>query len=325
MRPILAGGGAMLLALALTVALLPREEDAAVRELPFEEVRGLAAVDAATARTEGVDMPTWRPGNAWTVTFEPSGFTCRLVVVDVDGRSYRQAAACDGATYLAAEDAVFQYAFLGEFGDGLQGLRRDAPPVVFYDWPLADGKRWTTEWFGTELEVLAKYDVVEGPNGPEPGFRLRMESDGEEVVEYDYVPSIGWWSHLEIDGGFRMEVDAFEPEWHGEAYVARAEERLAIDGNTGFRFPRTFTVPSGDDLLLLAERNDGSTVQGLILLDPDNDVAYNEVTPPLVGSQRFRMTYLDPQPGDWTAVPLQVGGGGALTTVHGLQLEALTV
>lgn len=326
MRPILAAGAALVLTLALTVAFLPRGGDPPTEEAALGDAPALTVLDPETVRARGVPAPAWRPGNAWTVSFEPSGFACRLVVMEPNASGYRQASACEGAPYLASEDAVFQYAFMGEFGEGLEGLRADAPPVVFYQWPLVDGKRWATEWFGFEMDVVATYDAkVPGPRGEEPGFRLTMAHEGETIVEYDYVPSIGWWSGIRIQGGFRMEVEAFDPEWRGEAYVARAEARLAIDGNTGFRFPRSFTVPPEDDLLLLVERNEGSTVQGLVLLDPDNDVAYNEVAPPLVGSQRFRATYLDPQPGDWTAVPLQVGGGGALTTVHGLQIEALTV
>lgn len=319
--PILGAAAALLLTLGLTVALLPGPE-------PLEDdISPAGAPVEALARTSGVPAPAWRVGDAWVVRFEPSGFACMLVVAELGEAGPRQGASCEGAQFLAAEDAVFDYAFMGEFGPGLDGLRKDDPPVRFYDWPLVDGKRWETEWFGTDMEVTATYDAaIPGPRGPEAGFRLVMAHEGERLVSYDYLPSLAWWSRMAFASGFTMTVAPVEGPWHGEAVRAEATPRLELGYTFGLGPPTsTFVATEDDDMLLLRHVSEGMNLQQVRITDPDGVQVYQSTTTPLNPGAQSRMSYLAGVPGTWRVDAPRVGTGAVRILVDGVHLTTLAL
>lgn len=274
----------------------------------------------------GLDAPRWSEGDAWFVTFNDDDFGCVATVVDADAAGYRQGFACDGDVYLAAEDAAGDYPFLGAFTDALAGVTAGGD-VVFYDWPLTDGKTWTTEWSGLPLRVEATYvPDLDGPEGPEAGYSLVMvDEDDDVLVQYDYVPSLGWWSFMKTDGGLDMRVVERGSGWRGAAVHAEAEQLLRLERSPSQITPLSppFEVEEGTDWLAVVISRSGNGFQDLELRDPDGEARYAAGYNGLFsGASSFQRGYVeDLTPGGWSARDLVVTGGRTTTTIYGITFE----
>lgn len=319
MKPDVAGLIAFGVALVATVALLPVVAPPADPGLPSEG----DMVDAASMREEGLQAPVWSRGDAWRVQFPRTDFECALVVVagnETDG--YRQGAACDGQEGLATEEAIFAYAFLGDMGPGLEGRDRDGESVTFFDWPLTDGKGWTTSWNGRELDVVATFsETLEGPDGREPGFHIEMRSEDEVFATYDYLPSLSWWSDLQLANGFQMVVQGFEPGWEGEVSTAEAGLSLALGGSTLVPLSGSFSCEAEDDLLVLVRSWDPAAVRRLSVTTPSGGNAHSETALlPSSGSSEFSVAYMPPEVGTWQVDLLHAGMGARVDVeVHAVR------
>jgi hypothetical protein len=314
--PLLAAA-ALVLALGLTVALLPRPEESegADRAGSPDEVPL-----AVLARAEGVPAPAWRVGDAWTVRFSPSGFECTLVVFAANRSAALQGASCEGAGSLAAEDAVFDHAFLGAFTDELAGVQQDADPVRFFAWPLVDGKDWTLTWDGVPYRANATYDdALPAPDGARPGFRVVLTRDGEFAATYDYLPSLGWWSRLETASGFRMEVTAFTRGWSGTVLDGTAAQRLFTSSPGGTGVP-VGMFPLGDDdhLVVLTHEFQGIGAGRLHVTTPSGRDAYQAGMASLTGDSRI--VFLAGEPGTWRVLSPLVATGRIALHVYAIQL-----
>lgn len=319
MRAFAAAFVAFLLSAGITAAVLQPagDSDAALSQAEsgggaFPQVDGIDAAEA------GVAAPEWRPGDSWRVTFPRSDFVCRVVVVEADEDGYRQGFACDGARYVAAEEASFDYAFLGRFDRSLGGVGEEES-TRWFDWPLEDGKRWRTTLEDIEVEVEARYDpMLAGPEGVEPGFRLRMVHEGEVVAAYDYLPSLGWWSELAYSNGFTMKVDAFRARWSGTAIDADAAPRFQHRGGTVLG-GGAFSGTPRDELFRIHHQLSGTRSGSFRITAPDGSTVVEE-TAILNGGTNANVQLVEAQEGQWT-VEFPAFGTNVVVLVHSIRMH----
>lgn len=329
--PAAAGALAFLLSLGATFALLSwQEEDPGTRRGALDDASG-GGRDADDLRANGVQAPTWRVGQAWRVHFARTGDSCDLVVAFVDDAGYTQGAACEDAARIMATDAVFDRPYLGYFGRDLSGHTAEGA-VRFYDWPLVDGKRWRATWEGQPVFVQARFEpqLPAGPSKAEPGYSLRMtlpaedEGDGALVATYDYVPSMGWWSHFRLASGWRMEVRPLEGKAPAEAILANANQQVQGSHGPGDVLPTTFIVGRTEHMLVFQFLFDAPSLQRLQVTRPGGEVAYEDLFMPLE-SPETRTLFLDSVPGMWRVDVQRAGTGTAGYTVHAVTFTTLSL
>lgn len=101
-----------------------------------------------------------------------------------------------------------------------------------YRFPLTDGQEWSYHLWGHDGKTMAHATIVDVPgHGPEPGFRFEATSLGQTFARYDYAPSVGWFTHLElIDPAKRATVLEADLRGYGANYrgLYFVEETLAV-------------------------------------------------------------------------------------------------
>ncbi len=273
MKAIMVGLASFAVVFAATIALLGPPDDPEVLErLAVEqEADRLAALGA---------RPTWLEGRAWLVDFGDAD-PCWVVVARADADGFRQGFSCEGDRRFAASLSARGARGVGNFSRDLEGLGDDEA-VAFFQWPLRDGAKWATTWYGQDVEVHARYaSRLDGPSGKEPGFKLEMVDDNDEtILRYDYVPSLGWWSTFATESGFAMQVLDHVDDWRGTTTVAYSEPRFTwtFRALNSFPFFPVFKVEPEDNALVFAMFASGTGYSKTELRDPDNQLRYQDET-----------------------------------------------
>lgn len=320
---IVAGLLAFALGATLAVSVLPPSppEEAVPDGLSPD---GAGAVALAAAREAGAQPPLWSVGEAWRVEFS-SGFECWLVVASADAALYRQGASCDGAEHLVTEDAVFGYLWMGLLDADLGGVGQE-DTVRWFDWPLEDERAWTTTYNGFALRMTAEAAKVEAPGGePEAGFRIvARDEDGNKVIEYDYVPSLRWWSRVEFSGGFAMEVLSHRESHRGDV-VSLRDLRQPLDlRDGGLGTPQgIFDASEEDDLVLLTVQNSGLYADEVVVLPPDGAADTSTLRTSFAGSGGFWVRYYEAMAGMWQVMLPGVHLGETHVRAYVAQLDVV--
>lgn len=270
-----------LLAGALAFGLVSAGSFVALREEPpSADVVPAAtpdiAIDVLTAEQvlAGIDMPMWRTGFAWDTLYEDilgtGAFECTTVVVEDTGEGYTQGFACD-PEFLSWQLAMASLPFVGNVTYGLNG-HEEGRETRFFSWPLTDGAEWTMDLEGNEYEVIARFDTVEGPFGPEPGYVMSAEFEGgsDTVIEWTYVPSIAWWGHIEfVNLERRVSVTGFTPDHDGVAYTVETRPGITVVTSNGPIAPSNqFSALDEDDIVRFTGRFDGFYSYQVSLVTP---------------------------------------------------------
>lgn len=310
----------LLVTLALAGCLDPPEDvdaasvDAAV---PLDPLTG-APVPAALDVNASVDAPVWAQGDAWSIETYGLGEEERatLVVTHADGNSYHVLSTSER---MATFDAVFDVSYLGRLrADDLAGSQQETP-VQFFDFPLSDGKSWTTRWDGQDVSLRAGFvPAIATPQGKHPGFVIQgTRTDGSTHVAYDYVPALRWWSRIEFAEGYGLKVTATTANWTGTVQDGAAKSLLKIGGEVpggaGSMPGGQFTVDPDQTALVLtlggyAERH----LRALVLVDPQNQ----EHAGPYAGGSpapaaEFSLTTYPPIAGQWKVASPTIHEAGA--------------
>lgn len=256
----------------------------------------------ATPALAEADVPEWQVGDAWSITTHGGEGSAMyaLVVVDAGSSGYTIAATDEEITVL---DAIHDISYLGRIRTSdLAGSQQDAP-VRFFDFPLTDGKTWTTTWDGFEVKLTATLaDAIPTPDGPKPGFRIVGTHEDATYVTYDYVPDVGWWTGISFEAGYGFTVNRVIHNATGTYPVATAELLFEATSEAPFGMHGTgsFTVAEGQtSLLLMVDGHAEHVARTVVLTDPAGTpvIAQEPTTdqPPGVWSPR----HLPTTPGEW--------------------------
>lgn len=275
--------------------------------LANSSITGVTVPTIALASNASVDAPVWSVGDAWVVETRDGDQTAEatLVVVSADGGYVMATTDERTATY----DAAFDVSYLGKIrASDLAGAQQDQP-IRFFDFPLAEGKAWSTTWDGIQVNLTATFSPkIATPAGPQPGFAIvGAGPDGKDYVRYDFVPALGWWSHLEFTAGYGFVVKKAVHGWTGEYLEGAAKTllTLATAAPVGATPAGTFTVDKDQSTVLLTLIGSSSKAyaRGLALVDPGHQ-PYNpegmdnvEMQPSAAGM--FKTAFLPPTAGEW--------------------------
>lgn len=278
-----------------------------------------------------IDAPEWELAQWWTWHHEAGDFSADWTIVAAEDLGSAWHVAPD-AVEPARFDAIYDWYVLGpmdtdtlsdEASGGLQ----------FYEFPLTDGKTWTSvfapgnrDW---ELEHTATYDpAIETFQGPAPGYRITATVDGSLFYEYDYVPELGWFSTLknyvpaveseeragELD--WTYTVTAAGTDYEGDVYLTSGElllrnvhevdlEQMDVEPE-----PHTSFEVAEDAGALFVTLGAGATAGAstVNLIDPDGERHEVVATSTgLNGQVAFVDAFMPVIPGTWEVV---TGGAG---------------
>jgi hypothetical protein len=153
------------------------------------EKEGERALDERGAASESAAAPEWRIGQFWTYSI-PEG-QATLVVVGEEGGDWI-VATTDGE--MAYYDALYDVSYLGAVRKSDLAGSQGGDRVQFFQFPLEDGKEWTTRWDGFSLKVTATESA--------PGIYDLVGMDGNRKhVEYTYNAEKGFFQRATWFGG----------------------------------------------------------------------------------------------------------------------------
>lgn len=184
-------------------------------------------------------MPTWAVGDAWTYTIGASKATY-VVAADKGGEWIMETDSPERAFQNLREDV----SRLGpQRKSDLAGSQGD-DRVLFFQWPLTEGKTWTTPWDHQPLTIVAH---VSGTTAQLQG----KDRNGTVAYEYLYDAAVGWFrtlKHYGPDGGTLVELtlDSHVHNWTGT--LARwdlkpAARQAGAFAATGLASSTTYEVP----------------------------------------------------------------------------------
>lgn len=274
-------------------------------------------VDAATASA----VPLWHAGDAWAIVSHGFGDEQRsfLVVTAADTASYTIGTTSEQA---AGFDAMYDVSYIGRIrASDLAGAQQEQI-IQFFDFPLADGKTWSTTWDGLEVALTATKSVR--------GFDIIGKADGEDYVSYDYAPDLRWWSHLDfVRDEYGFKVESAQSGWKGSLVTATATQVYASEAATPVVSPNigSFTMDEGQSYGMVALSGGGAAwARAFYLVDPAGQPYLTQSitnidasgTPLWVAQQE----QIPATPGEWRLVSPAVHDptGGFSVTVHEVAL-----
>lgn len=205
--------------------------------------------------------PEWRVGQWWSWRVESASAAAPLeattAVLAADGDGYQVGAPNPDAAALLFP---FHIVALGGVKRGTLAWEAHGAPVQFLRFPLRDGDRFTADfWAAPGAEVVLRAASVQGPDGPEPGFRATATYAGSEAVFAEAEWSLLRGQFVRVATHFGAEAPFATATLLAEGLEARAVKPfLATDlvrwsanlGDPAGLAPRTFSVPADADLVL---------------------------------------------------------------------------
>lgn len=229
----------MLVLLLVATALAGCSSD----ETPDDET---ADDDPTLFAGEGLDVPTWQPGDWWTYQTTGGG-TTTLVVTDDSGSDYTvDTNSVDTAFYHAAFGPL---SYLGPIAKADLAGDQGGTPVRYFDWPLENQKTWRTTWDGMDLDMVA-HDRGNG--------QFHVQGYQGDVIrnQFLYDNATRWfeWMSFSDDNGtetYRMDLQAAGTGYTGEVVRVTpeviAERHLEGAAGQSFEMFGNSGVLSADD------------------------------------------------------------------------------
>lgn len=290
-RGALLGAAAFALALVAAVLLMPP---------PAEDAEPLGALASRHGLDPGA-RPTWREGDAWRVQFDDNDPICWFVVAHADAEGYRQGAWCptDEAPIIATQLATRGVEYAGTLTPEL-GVVFEEEPIRWYDWPLEDGKSWSTSWHGQTATVTVSW------SDEEERYQLVLCREGGAcAAEYDYDPALGWWSRITFESGYEFRVHERVEDWDRGHVLADAIERrhaeyggVNLDGVAPAR--STFDVDEGEDLVVVEIQRAGVHHHDFNLYRPAGSLAWTDSSSSLTGPEEYVWDVVEADAGQWS-------------------------
>lgn len=278
-----------------------------------------------------VVVPVWRVGDAWLVdSYSGDEHTAgTLAVSAADASSYSIVTTIDST---ATFDAAFDVSYVGKIrADNLAGAQKENT-IKFFDFPLEDGKSWSTTWDQTTVNLTATFSPkISTPLGPQPGFLIVGEARGATYVEYDFVPALNWWSRLAFADNYGFTVTGIAHNWTGEYKVGVSKTLLTLGtaAPIGTTPVGSFTVDEGQSVVLLALSSHSERfARAFILIDPANQpYATNRISNfenSAEPSREFTTETLPPTAGEWRVIAPTIHDPSASFTLNVQQIAIET-
>jgi hypothetical protein len=133
--------------------------------------------------------PTWESGQWWTYDTNVWG-EISLVVFEDHGDYWHVETTNPELAWNHVDDPI---SFLGMIDkSNLAGSQEQE--VRYFDFPLTEGKNWTTHWTGYDLLIEVKW--INGTQVHLHGYH----PDGWHRLSYDYDPHVGWFTDMVVYG-----------------------------------------------------------------------------------------------------------------------------
>lgn len=262
--------------------------------------------------------PVWTVGDAWAVQSGEQGSEAAsfVVVTAASPDSYTLATTSD---QMASYDAMFDVSYIGKIRAlDLAGVQGEEI-VKYFDFPLSEGKAWTTKWDGSDVALVAKQTAR--------GFDITGTRDGEPYVTYDFVPELKWWSHLTFAAGYGVKVDRFVAAWAGEVATATASIVFEMGPGAPVASPGSgaFTIDEGQTMAMLTIHVGGAAWARVLRLFDPSGMPHKTTTPDFqvndaAGAEGadFYQEELPPTPGEWriAAPAVHDPDGAGYVVVH---------
>lgn len=267
---------------------------------PAEDAEGLGALASRHGLDPGA-RPTWREGDAWRVQFDDNDPICWFVVAHADAEGYRQGAWCptDEAPIIATQLATRGVEYAGTLTSDL-GVPFEEETILWYDWPLEDGKSWQTSWAGAAATVSVSW------NDDAERYQLTLcRGAGDCIAEYDYDPALRWWSRIAFESGYEFRVHERAEDWDRGHVLADAIEQRRSNYN-GVNVDLiastrpTFDVAKGEDAVVVEIVREGVHVHDFSLVGPEGRFATSYSSNSLANPDEYVWDMVDAEPGPWT-------------------------
>ncbi len=172
-----------------------------------------------------IDPPQWALGDYWTWSSDEQG-EVSYVVTGEEESDWIVDTTNEGVAFFHAR---FPVSTLGEIRKEDLAGSQPATRVQFFDWPLEEGKAWTTTWDGVEREITVEA-VEDGV------AHLTARQKDRVAVEYTYdreAGSFGEMVFLDENGTqtFGLDLVSSGSEFEGTAVRWQLQEIVDEDGS----------------------------------------------------------------------------------------------
>lgn len=184
----------------------------------------------------------WTQGDWWTYRLAIDGQAHETTLVyyddaDVDsgGRAQHYLVGTSSPEE-ALDHALFSVnPMLGRIHRALYSPHESGLHADMFNFPLCEGAAWTTEFYGTTFDLVARPSIVELPRGrTDPlGFSINGASGDGSSLRHTYSPAAKWFTLLELDRAdglsVRMELLDFGSGRTGTYHFLRAQKDEVLD------------------------------------------------------------------------------------------------
>lgn len=189
-----------------------------------------------------LEAPRWSVGDHWTFSSDAFG-SFQLVVTREDGKDWIVDTTHEGVAFREARSDL---SFVGPVRKGDLAGSKAGNPVAFFDWPLEEGKTWTTSWGSSEVTVSVER-VDDGT------AHLVARKEGQVTAEYTYDAEAGTFGSMRVVGGNGTAELTMELTDHGSGFggtalrwsLSEAFAHEATFGGGPHRQGGSFEVPAG--------------------------------------------------------------------------------
>lgn len=205
--------------------------------------------------------------------------------------------------------------FLGQISEDFNPADSAVVPEIF-DWPLEDGKTWTTT-AGTSGEwtfTAERRETIETRVGNFPGYFIKGTNETNWRVFVWYTPAMDWFSTFMLhdqdnDMVLRMELVDSGKQFSGTMYLGEITETV-IDRTVEApdQVPPVIEFEVGEettDLHFFIQQH-SDVISHWMLFEPDGDYRHSQHVEN-GASGAYEGTVKDPEPGTWRLLLEPVG------------------
>jgi hypothetical protein len=247
----------------------------------------------------GYATPRWSPGLWWSYNYSLAGETGTVTFAVQAEEDDRYTLLANG-THHAAVDVLRDLAYVGPVrAEDLAGLV-DGEPVRFFEWPLRDGRTWTTTWNGIERTHDASEADLEVPGGTLPGMEITSTAGGETLATYTYAPAVGWFTRLEIPGR-NLTYELTDIGFGYQRNLTQASVSPVFEETAPAATATTFQVPAEADRVAVAVDGGGDRVGYEVSLGDPNGTRHQVGPQACMDCTVDVLELLPAIPGTWSA------------------------